>query len=650
MTGSSRAVGVASIVLLLSACGGGGSKSPAPAPAPPPPASTTRAYTISGTVNGLDGTVVLAVNGGSDVTVTSHGDTTAALTTTLENGASYTVSVKTQPSNPAQVCSVSTGASGTVTASSPAAITGVVVTCVTTPLTLVSSTPATGAGVQSCSIAPKLVFSHPLSSATAVASNFSLTNGGAPAQITISVSGAEVTVTPTSVLSKTLSYTLTASAALRGTNGEMLAAPVSVTFTCDGKFGTPVKFPKNPGDDAGGPVVAMDQYGYGFATWTQGENGLLNVYARRYTPGQGWGTAELVEHQTTNAYTSVVGFDAAGNAWLMFLVSDGANANSVWVNRWSETLGWGTETRIDALPDDAENPQIAVSPSGHVIASWYQSDSNIGGWYRATANYYTPGSGWSGAQFVDTVTNVNAVNARCAIDPNGNAMVVWQQRGGPWGNDIMSRRYVAGSGWDAAPTPVETDNSGSANSVRVKLDSSGNGIAVWYQHDGTSLRIMANRFGANTGWGTPQPLEDLPGDGWLPRIEMNAAGDAVVAWYQDDGTRTNIWAIRFSTFAGWSTPAPLENDDAGGALYPWVGIDAIGNGLVAWQQSDGTKEHIWASRFTLTGGFGARQRVDDDDVDNADGTSLAMTPDGDALIVWQSSDGTVNTVWGDHFD
>ena len=77
-------------------------------------------YSVGGTVSGLSGSVVLQDNGGDDLTVGSDGAFT--FDSALANGASYQVSVETQPAG--QKCSISNG-SGTV---SSAPVT-VAVTC-----------------------------------------------------------------------------------------------------------------------------------------------------------------------------------------------------------------------------------------------------------------------------------------------------------------------------------------------------------------------------------------------------------------------------------------------------------------------------------------------------------------------------------------
>jgi hypothetical protein len=80
-------------------------------------------FTIGGTVSGLTGTgLVLQDNGGNILTVTANG--TFTFSTALTSGAAYDVTVLTQPSSPAQTCTVTDG-TGTATAN----VTAVGVAC-----------------------------------------------------------------------------------------------------------------------------------------------------------------------------------------------------------------------------------------------------------------------------------------------------------------------------------------------------------------------------------------------------------------------------------------------------------------------------------------------------------------------------------------
>lgn len=86
--------------------------------------------TIGGSVTGLTGTgMVLQDNGSNNLTISSNGPFT--FSTALANGATYDVTVLTQPVSPAQVCTVSSG-TGTATAN----VGSIVVTCATATLSV----------------------------------------------------------------------------------------------------------------------------------------------------------------------------------------------------------------------------------------------------------------------------------------------------------------------------------------------------------------------------------------------------------------------------------------------------------------------------------------------------------------------------------
>jgi len=85
----------------------------------------TNSFTVGGTVSGLTGTgLVLRNNGGNDLAIAGNGAFT--FTTPILSGATYAVTVSTQPTSPAQTCSVTSG-SGTVGAGN---VTNVGVVCV----------------------------------------------------------------------------------------------------------------------------------------------------------------------------------------------------------------------------------------------------------------------------------------------------------------------------------------------------------------------------------------------------------------------------------------------------------------------------------------------------------------------------------------
>jgi uncharacterized repeat protein (TIGR03803 family) len=86
----------------------------------------TVSHTVSVTVSGLSGTgLALQLNGGNDLLVTANGS--VAFAASIDSGATYAVSVETQPTLPTQICSVTDG-SGTI---GTANVSGIAVACIT---------------------------------------------------------------------------------------------------------------------------------------------------------------------------------------------------------------------------------------------------------------------------------------------------------------------------------------------------------------------------------------------------------------------------------------------------------------------------------------------------------------------------------------
>lgn len=139
---------------------------------------TTTSYTVGGTITGLTGSgLVLQNNGGNDLTIPA-GATTFTFGTSVVAGGPYSVSVKTQPTAPAQVCTVAS-ATGTANAN-----TLVAVTCVTPSYTV----GGTIAGLAGNGLTLLLNGASPVTPAAgATTFSFPALASGAPYAVTVSI-------------------------------------------------------------------------------------------------------------------------------------------------------------------------------------------------------------------------------------------------------------------------------------------------------------------------------------------------------------------------------------------------------------------------------------------------------------------------------
>jgi len=200
---------------------------------------------------------------------------------------------------------------------------------------------------------------------------------------------------------------------------------------------------------------------------------------------------------------------------------------------------------------------------------------------------------------------------------------------------------------------IEANNAGSAFVPQVALDPNGNAVAVWCQSvaDGTRENIWANRYTIGSGWGTPEMIEDNAGNTGSFHVALDPNGNAVAVWSQvfvmfGD---IDVWANRFTPTGGWGA-AELIETNASLAFEPQVALDPNGNAVAVWDQSDGTRTNIWANGFTPSGGWGAAERIETDNGGDASQPQVAFDPNGNAVAVWSQSDGTRRDIWANRFE
>lgn len=306
---------------------------------------------------------------------------------------------------------------------------------------------------------------------------------------------------------------------------------------------------------------------------------------------------------------------------------------------------WHPAAAIDAAAGNARAPRIAFDSAGNAIAVWHQYE---GARSDIWANHFTAGSGWGTAVRIETTDLGSAQTPQIAVDNAGNAIAVWQQAEVAR-TDIWANRFSGGA-WGTA-VRLENDNNGDASAPRIAMDGAGNALAVWLQSDGSRANVMASRFAGGT-WTAPVAIETAEGTASAPALAVDAAGNALAVWSQAAGTavgaRTDIWANRFSG-GNWATAVRVDGDDAGSTYEPQVAIDPAGNAIAVWAQYDLTRDNIWASRFTPSGGWGVATRIETDNTGNASAAQIALDDNGNAWAVWRQHDSIRDNIWANRF-
>jgi hypothetical protein len=80
-------------------------------------------------------------------------------------------------------------------------------------------------------------------------------------------------------------------------------------------------------------------------------------------------------------------------------------------------------------------------------------------------------------------------------------------------------------------------------------------------------------------------------------MKLEANGDAHIFWTESDLTRSSLWSNHFVASSGTVTPEIAIENGTSNVERPVLAVNATGNALLVWEQSDGARTNIWASRF-----------------------------------------------------
>ena len=172
---------------------------------------------------------------------------------------------------------------------------------------------------------------------------------------------------------------------------------------------------------------------------------------------------------------------------------------------------------------------------------------------------------------------------------------------------------------------IENDDLGDALRPDIAIDPNGNAVVVRGQWDAFRENIWSRRYIPTGGWGTAELIEtDNTNSAHDPRIAVDANGNVVTVWAQSDWARDDIWSNRYTVTDGWGTAERIEIDDTDNAHDPRVAVDANGNALAVWTH-DGVRDNIWSNRYTPDGGWGTAELIETESVVDTNALSASRS-------------------------
>lgn len=374
-----------------------------------------------------------------------------------------------------------------------------------------------------------------------------------------------------------------------------------------------------------GPATSGDSQGRSIAVWTHREGDTSRLWESRFSPGSGWGTAKLLETEfATSLYGAEIAADSSGNAVSVWIVSRFSGGDEVAGNRFDAASGnWTPAVGLVTNRTGVRELRLAVDQAGNATAVWTEEAVNFTHSDVVASRFNSGTASWEAPVAIENL-NLSAEFPHMGVDAAGNVVLIWVQGGNIWSN----RWDATAESW-GIPQLAETE-AVNPRPVRFTLAPDGTGLTVWGDRYGMREELFVNRFSADDGWGLATVLQrEMATTAHSPQIAMDAEGNAVLAWLQSDGTSLDVWARRFESNL-WGAPELLESR-TGDAQHLRLALSQGGDAMAVWEQWDGSAWRVYASH--LEGSSGA---WGDPTLFDTGGTipQIALDPAGNAIAVW----------------
>jgi hypothetical protein len=282
-------------------------------------------------------------------------------------------------------------------------------------------------------------------------------------------------------------------------------------------------------DIAATPQVALDPHGDAVAAWVQtvgtSPSGVWAA-SRPVTSGV-WQSAVTVSDSTMASGGAEVALDPAGRATAIWSDSAGIGAADL-------PLGGAWSSPV-TVPGSAGgfNPSLAIDAQGDATAVFNQSVGNgVGPAAKAdaVATARPAGGAWQTPVVISTQNPVSghAPGPQVGVDPHGDAVAVWTAFDGT-NNTAEAATKVAGGTWPAPSAAVTlSGDSMDPQGPALAVDPQGNAAVVWQQIAGGDFQIQAAGYDAagplldrlsipaRAVAGTPVAFSVTPVDAWSP--------------------------------------------------------------------------------------------------------------------------------------
>lgn len=348
---------------------------------------------------------------------------------------------------------------------------------------------------------------------------------------------------------------------------------------------------------------------------------------------------------STEALEQEMAIDSVGNVmaiWRQWFWVDepwSEQPNAAYIRAGEEFQWRGLETE-GIMSSDTNfaayrmwNLEAKFDSNDHAIFAYahYRIDSDQ---TQLRVNRFIPGSGWQAAHILQELSGSIQIVPRLAMLPSGGLIAIW---GNKSDETVWTSSYSTADGWTLPVVQIAGATEVAETSVDLAGDASGNAIAVWQRVDNDLMDVVTSRYTAVSGWSAPMRLEEglTDMDAGDPKVGLDSDGNGIAVWEAEN----KIYFNRYTPDGGWSEAELLAEGSKA-----QLAVSAGGSAIVIWHES----EDLRAAVFSPASGWSEPATLDIRNSEVTEG-QIAINDSGNAVAVWTQLNGTVKTVWSNHY-
>ena len=452
--------------------------------------------------------------------------------------------------------------------------------------------------------------------------------------------------------------------------------------------------------------------------------------------GSSWAPPEPLDAAVGSINSVEIAMNADGDAIAVWSsrVEPGFDARdySVWAARFTPRSGWGTATKLGSADgrQGASQPAIAVNDEGQAVVAWeeWASDDDDQSAEGVWVTRFDPETQWE----APVLLGAAGYSATVALNDNGQAVVAWTRRDeGVWVSllDSDSRRSAPErldrdciQREDSGDDPFVSYAPSQSRNPEVAMADSGQAVVIWDDNENEAsalancddqMSLRASHYAPDGGWTGPTKLGvrsapfgtlhaalafdqagralagsqegklssytessgwssiDLGVDDRFASVAMAKSGHAIAVWETSDRNQQpeSIRAIQFSPEEGWGEPvvfsggaerSPTDNPAAKSptildSASADVAVNDAGDSLVVWHQvglpTVRSSFDVWANHYTSGRGWSTPTALSVSGTIEALGPRVVVDSMGRGIAVWQQAEvsdhsrDTVRLMW-----